>query len=134
MRKQKAVNAAEILILSYWPRRGAGEEHIGFGISRNYLFYELLMIPQSILMEWFIRPRLQPLIFSQTQPTFYQGMRFVLSLPLIITLLFIPAGRRTGFYILDEQGKARVFLRKWFPPFLKWRLGVNRKQFLAEAS
>ncbi|GLV55500.1 hypothetical protein KDH_23440 [Dictyobacter sp. S3.2.2.5] len=142
MRKQKAVNAERILILSYWPLRGAGEEHIGFGISRNYLFYQLLMTPFSIIMDWFILPRLRPLlspqarpaVFVRERPALYQVMRVGLLFPLIIMILFIPAARRTGFYILDEQGTAKVFLRKWFPPFLKWRMGVSRKQFLAQAS
>src|SRR5690349_17741362 len=115
MRKTRAVNAEEIVIMSYWPRRQEGEEHIGFGFSRNYLLYTILTIPLTIIMDWFIRPRLQPVLSPRMQPA-------VLILPLIIlSILFIPASRRAGFYILDEQGKATIFLKRWSPGFLKRR-------------
>lgn len=123
----KVVDAGDIIIISHWPRQQAGEEHIGFGFSRNYLLYNFLSIPMGIAISWFIAPRLRPVLS--------QGQQFAISvLPMIILpLLFTPARRRAGFYILDEQGNAVTFLKKWSPAYLKGRMGVSRKEFFARS-
>ncbi|GCE28895.1 hypothetical protein KDA_43790 [Dictyobacter alpinus] len=115
-------NGEKIVLLSYWPRQQAGEEHIGFGMPRNYLLYSLFMVPLSLSMEWLIIPRLQPIPI----------LSIINLMTFLLFLLFIPAGRRTGFYSLDEQGKAVTFLQRGVPGQLNGQLGMDRKRFLAQ--
>ncbi|GCE24206.1 hypothetical protein [Dictyobacter kobayashii] len=102
MATQKKVVPEELIIIGHWPRTRAGEENIGYGMARKYLLYHLLATPISLAISWFIAPRINPLLSV--------GKRaLITTLPMLIFPFFIPASRKTGFYILDDQADRLAF-------------------------
>ena len=118
-----------IFISAYWPQRNNNESPIGYGMRKEYLFFQAVLLLFNIIARvtgWFFRGRALPL----RRP----GPRsFLLLISALSSILLFRRERAyTGFYQLDNEGRPVLFLSRSLPMSIQGRMGVSRKRFFAQ--
>ncbi|GCE31542.1 hypothetical protein KDA_70260 [Dictyobacter alpinus] len=115
----------KLIITSYWPRRTAEENNIGYGVTRKHIFYYLVISPFERSLGWFVDPRVRPAV----SPIVRMMMLF---LPLIATSIALGGRKYNGFYTLDDQGRPLTFLGHLPAAETSGRVGMGRKKFIRQ--
>ncbi|GCE24205.1 hypothetical protein [Dictyobacter kobayashii] len=122
-----------LLITNYWPRQQTDGENIGFGVSRNYIFYRAGFRPLQSLFFFLVEPRLRTRF---SPPVRIIMLALIILIPsLITTRSMVKRGgmqNSRGYYVLDDEGKAISFLGTAQPEAINGHLGMGRKKFLQQ--
>ena len=118
-----------LLITAYWPRRHSDEPDIGYGITKEDMFYRVIGTIFSLATtsyNLFFEPKVRPIL----RPT----IRFlpIMFTSLILGLLSTRAMKHRGYYQLDDNGIPTQFLGRIPPESIQGYVGSNRKKFLKQ--